>query len=44
MLTSFFNTTTNLWLDAFLVGKGGDFDKNDSGNNNHKDEDNDGGE
>ncbi len=23
-LTSFFDTTTNLWLDAFLAGRGGD--------------------
>ena len=24
--TSVFDTTTNLWLDAFLAGRGGDFD------------------
>ena len=52
-----FDTTTNLWLDAFLAGRGviltmmttakmttkmrGDFDKDDHGNNNHKDDDND---
>ena len=28
-----FDTTTNLWLDAFLVGRGGDFDNDDDGNN-----------
>ena len=36
-MTSFFDTTTNLWSDAFLAGKRGDFN-NDNGNNNHKDE------
>ena len=41
MLTSFFNTTTNLWSDAFLAGRGGDLDNNDDGNNDHKDDDND---
>ena len=27
--TSFFDTTTNLWSDAFLAGRGGDFDNDD---------------
>ena len=34
---SFFDTTTNLWLDAFLAGRGGDFDNDDNGNNNDDD-------
>ena len=38
--TSFFDITTNLWSDAFLVGKGGDFDNEDDGNNDRKDNDN----
>ena len=29
-LTSLFDTTTNLWLDAFLAGRGGDFDNDDT--------------
>ena len=37
MATSFFDTTTNLWSDAFLAGRGGDFDNDDDGNNDHKD-------
>ena len=28
-----FDTTTNLWSDAFLAGRGGDFDNDDKGNN-----------
>ena len=43
-IISFFDTTTNLWLDAFLAGRGGDFDDDDEGLNNHKDDNNDGGE
>jgi hypothetical protein len=39
-LTSLFDTTTNLWSDAFLAGRGGDFDDDDDGNNDHKDDDN----
>ena len=31
--TSFFDTTTILWLDAFLAGRGGDFDNYDNNNN-----------
>ena len=32
-----FDTTTNLWSDAFLVGKGCDFNNDDdTGNNDHK--------
>ena len=31
--TSFLDTTTNLWTDAFLAGRGGDFDNDDDGNN-----------
>ena len=27
-----FDTTTNLWSDAFLAGRGGDFDNNDANN------------
>jgi hypothetical protein len=49
MTTSCFDTTTNLWLDAFLAGRGGEFDDDDDsnndqkdGNNDHKDYDNDG--
>ena len=38
--TSYFETTPNLWLDAFLAGRGGDFDDDDDGNNDHKDDDN----
>ena len=34
---SFFDTTTNLWLDAFLAGRVCDFDDDVGGNNNHKD-------
>ena len=34
-----FDTTTNLWSDAFLAGKGGGFNNDDDdGNNDHKDE------
>ena len=41
-LTSFFDKTTNLWSNAFLAGKGGDFNNDDDdGNNDHKDDDND---
>ena len=41
MLTSCFDTTTNLRSDAFLAGKGGDFDgDDDDGNNEHKDDNN----
>ena len=40
MATSFFDTSTNQWLDAFLAGNGEDFDNNDDGNNNHKDNNN----
>ena len=40
-MTSFLDTTTNLWVDAFLAGRVGDFDKDDGGKNNHKDDDND---
>ena len=29
-----FDTTTSLWLDAFLAGRGGDFNDDDDGNNN----------
>ena len=29
-----FDTTTNLWSDTFLAGRGGDFDNDDEGNNN----------
>ena len=28
-----FDTTTNLWLDAFLAGRGSDFVNDDDGNN-----------
>jgi hypothetical protein len=31
-----FYTTNNLWEDAFLAGRGGDFDDDDEGNNSHK--------
>ena len=34
--TSYFDTTTNLWSDAFLAGRGVDFDDDDNGNNDHK--------
>ena len=37
--TTFFDTITNLWSDAFLAGKGGDFGDDDDGNNDHKDDD-----
>ena len=40
-MTSFFDSTTNLWSDAFLAGMGDDFDDDDYSNNNHKDDDND---
>ena len=43
-LTSFFETTPNIWSDAFLAGRGGDFDDDDDGNNSHKDKNNDGDE
>ena len=39
-----FDTTTNLWLDAFLAGRGGYFDNNDDGNNYRKDNGNNNGE
>jgi hypothetical protein len=39
-----FDTTTNLWSDAFLAGRGGDIDNDYKGLNNHKDNDNNGGE
>jgi hypothetical protein len=39
-----FDTTTNLWSDAFLAGRGGNFDNDDEGLNDHKDNDNDGSE
>ena len=44
MMTSFIDTTTNLWSDAFLAGKGGYFADDDDGNNDHKDNDNNEGE
>jgi len=34
MKTSFVDTTTNLWPDAFLAGTGGDFNNDDDSNNN----------
>ncbi len=34
MSTSVFDTTTNLWRDAFLAGRGGDLDNYDDSNNN----------
>ena len=37
-MTSFLDTTTNLWADAFLVGRVGDFDDDDDSNNDHKDD------
>ena len=40
---SFFDTTTNLWSDAFLAGRGGDFDNDDDGNNDNKDPNGDDG-
>ena len=40
MTTLVIDITTNLWLGAFLAGRGGDFDDNDKGNNDHKDDDN----
>ena len=33
-----FDTATNLWLDAFLAGRGGDLDNDDNGNNDHADD------
>ena len=30
--TSLFDITTNPWLDAFLEGRGGDFNNDDNGN------------
>ena len=37
MSTSYFYTTTKLWSDTFLAGKGGYFNNNDDdGNNDHK--------
>ena len=33
--TTFFDITTNLWSDAFLAGRGGDFDNVDSDKNNN---------
>ncbi len=41
MTTSFFYTTTNLWSDAFLAGRGGDFDNDVYSNNDHKDDNDD---
>jgi hypothetical protein len=38
MTTSFFDTTTNLWSDAFLARRGGDFNYDDYGNYDQKDE------
>ena len=35
---SFFDTTTNLWSDAFLAGRGADLDNDDNGNNNGRGE------
>ena len=32
MTTSFFDSTTNLWSDAFLSGRGGDFYNDDNNN------------
>ena len=42
-MTSFLDTTTNLWSDAFLAGRGGDFDddENVAGERVYSDEDND---
>ena len=37
-VTSFFDTTTNLWSDAFLAGRGGDFDDDDNVNNDGRGE------
>ena len=31
--TSFFDTPTNLWSDAFLAGRWGDFNNDDNNNN-----------
>ena len=36
--TSFFDTTTILWLDAFLARKGADFDDDHDGNNDGRGE------
>ena len=33
-----FDTTTNLWSDAFLAGRVGDLDNDDNGNYNQKEE------
>ena len=44
MTTSFFDTTTNLWSDASLTGRGGDFDDDDDGDKFHKDNNNNDGE
>jgi hypothetical protein len=38
-MTLFLNTTTNLWADAFLAGRVGDFDEDDNGNNDLKEND-----
>ena len=38
--TSFFDTTTNLYLDGILAGKGGWFQRQWQGNNYDKDDDN----
>ena len=38
------DTTTNLWSDAFLAGRGGYLDDGDDGNNNRNDNDKDNGE
>ena len=38
-MTSFIDSITNLWSDAFLAGMGDDFDDDDDSNNNHKDDD-----
>ena len=37
-MTSFFDTTTNLWLDAFLAGRVVVFNNDDNGNNNGRGE------
>ena len=36
--TSLFDTTTNLWSDAFLAGRGGDFNDDEDGNNDGRGE------
>ncbi len=38
-MTLFLNTTTNLWADAFLAGRVGDFDEDDNSNSDLKDND-----